>query len=168
MGSTAQILRPEKTAMTEEERVAEFLEIIAPLGFETSVKEYDMSVYMHPKDDLEKAVNVWVDQEDYPIFTINGKDYYCEVFYDFIWNDERHGPESMNSDMILAITAEYMKRYPDALFWFEWSSDDNMFLDKSDIDTIASQPFDPDWFGSYKSHLVSARVNGSFNDWTLK
>lgn len=33
MGSTAQILRPEKTAMTEEERVAEFLEIIAPLGF---------------------------------------------------------------------------------------------------------------------------------------
>ena len=167
MGSTAQILRPQKTAMTEEERVAEFLEIIAPLGFETSVEKYDWSVYMRPADDFDKGVRVWVDPEDYPIYKINGVDYYREVFYDFIWDDKRHGPESMNSDMILAITAEYMKKYPDALFQFEWSDDDNMFLDKSDIDTVNSQPFVPYWFGNFKSHLRSARLNQSYDDWTL-
>lgn len=167
MGSTAQILRPQKTAMTEEERVAEFLEIIAPLGFETSVEKYDWSVYMRPVDDFDKGVRVWVDQEYYPIYTINGTAYYREVFYDFIWDDERHGPESMNSDMILAITAEYMKKYPDALFQFEWSYDDNMFLDKRDIDTVVSQPFVPDWFGTFHSHLKSARLNQSCDDWTL-
>ena len=167
MGSTAQILRPQKTAMTLEERVSDFLEIISPLGFHTKVSKYDQAVYMAPEIDSEKGVNVWVDQEDYPIYKINGVDYYREVFYDFIWDDERHGPESMNSDMILAITAEYMKKYPVALFQFEWSSDDNMFLDKSDIDTVISQPFVPDWFGVFKSHLKFARVNKSSDDWTL-
>jgi hypothetical protein len=167
MGSTAQILRPHKTTMTTEERVADFLEIIRPLGYHTRVREYDWSIYMQPEIDSEKGVNVWVSQEDYPIYTINGVDYYREVFYDFIWDDERHGLESMNSDMILAITAKYMKKYPDALFQFEWSNDDNMFLDKSDIDTVISQPFVPDWFGVFQSHLKSARVNKSDDDWTL-
>ena len=106
MGSTAQILRPQKTAMTLEERVSDFLEIISPLGFHTKVSKYDQAVYMAPEIDSEKGVNVWVDQEDYPIYKINGVDYYREVFYDFIWDDKRHGPESMNSDMILAITAK--------------------------------------------------------------
>ncbi|HRR77249.1 MAG TPA: hypothetical protein P5191_10625 [Ruminococcus sp.] len=168
MGSSAQILRPQKTAMTTEERVAEFLKIIAPLGFETSVQKRDWSVYIRPVNDDEKGVNVWVSQKDYPIYTINGMDYYREVFYDFIWDDERHGPESMNSDMILAITAEYMKKYPDALFQYEWSNDDNMFLDKSDIDTVISQPFVPGWFGDFRSHLHSARLNKSCDDWTLE
>jgi hypothetical protein len=116
MGSTAQILRPHKTTMTTEERVADFLEIIRPLGYHTRVREYDWSIYMQREIDSEKGVNVWVSQEDYPIYTINGVDYYREVFYDFIWDDERHGLESMNSDMILVITAKYMKKYPDALF----------------------------------------------------
>lgn len=80
MGSTAQILRPQKTAMTEEERVAEFLEIIAPLGFETSVEKYDWSVYMRPADDFDKGVRVWVDQEDYPIYKINGVDTFVRYF----------------------------------------------------------------------------------------
>ena len=94
-------------------------------------------------------------------------DYYREVFYDWIWDDERHGPESMNSDMILAITAEYMKKYPDALFQFEWSGDDNMFLDKADIDNTVLQPFDPSWFGEVRSHLRSARVDKYGDEWTL-
>lgn len=87
--------------------------------------------------------------------------------YIWIWDDERHGPESMNSDMILAITAEYMKKYPDALFQFEWSGDDNMFLDKTDIDNTVLQPFDPSWFGEVRSHLRSARVDKYGDEWTL-
>ena len=59
------------------------------------------------------------------------------------------------------------KKYPDALFQFEWSDDDNMFLDKSDIDTVNSQPFVPYWFGNFKSHLRSARLNQSCDGWTL-
>ena len=167
MGSTAQILSPRKTILTLEERVADFLEIIRPLGFYTKVEKYDQAVYMAPEIDSEHAVHVWVDQEDYPIYTINGVDYYREVFYDWIWDDERHGPESMNSDMILAITAEYMKKYPDALFQFEWSGDDNMFLDKMDIDNTVLQPFNPSWFGDVRSHLRSARVDKYGDEWTL-
>lgn len=167
MSSTAEIIRPKKTSMTVEERVAEFIEIITPLGFETSVEKYNCSVYMRPVNNFDKGVHVWVNQEDHPIYTINGVNYYREVFYDFIWDDERHGTERINSDMILVITAEYMKKYPDALFQFEWSNDDNMFLDKRDIDTVISQPFVPAWFGKFKSHLRSTRLNESYDDWTL-
>ena len=168
MGSSAQILRPHKSEMTTGERVSEFLEIISPLGFQIKAEKNDRSVYMHPNGDDEKGVNLWVSREDHPIYTINGTDYYREVFFDFIWDDERYGPESMNSDMILAITAEYMKKYPDALFQYEWSCDDNMFLDKTDIDIVSSQPFVPDWFGEFRSHLHSARVNGACDEWTLE
>lgn len=167
MASTAQILRNSKTKLSEDERVKEFLEIIRSLKYDTKV-ESDNAIYMNPKGNYDKGVRVWVDQEDYPIYTINGKEYYREVFFDFIWNDQRHGIESMNSDMILAIVAEYLKKYPDALFQFEWSSDDNMFLDKTDIHTIISQPFRPDWFGEYKSHLRSSRVNEHYDDWNLE
>lgn len=74
----------------------------------------------------------------------------------------------MNSDMILAIVAEYLKKYPDGLFQYEWSHEDNMFLDKTDIDMILSQPFQPSWFGDYRSHLNSSRVNEYYVDWNLK
>ena len=165
MGASAQILRPHKTTMTLEERVAEFLEIVRPLGFHTRVKGNDMQVILQPEINSSKTVRVWVNQQDYPIFTINGVGYYCEVFYDYIWDDDV--PDSMNSDMILAITAEYMKKYPDALFQFEWADDDNKFLDKSDIDAIISQPFVSDWFVDAKSHLHSAEVNRKDDSWTL-
>ena len=112
MGSSAQILRPHKSEMTTGERVSEFLEIISPLGFQIKAEKNDRSVYMHPNGDDEKGVDLRVSREDHPIYTINGTDYYREVFFDFIWDDERYGPESMNSDMILAITAEYMKNTP--------------------------------------------------------
>lgn len=167
MASTAQIIRHYTTRLTDEERAKEFLEIIRPLGYVAKIK-YDDSVYMTPKENDEKAVHVWVDQEEYPLYTINGIDYYREVFFDWIWDDDRHGIESMNSDMILAIVREYMKKYPDALFEFEWSHEDNKFLDKTDIDTIASQPFDPEWFGEFKSHLTSSRADKRSDDWTLK
>ena len=76
-------------------------------------------------------------------------------------------PEKLNSDMILAITAAYMNKYPDALFNYEECSDDNMFLDKYDIDTVMARPFVPDWFRSFRGHLRSKPVNGSRTDWTL-
>ncbi len=167
MASTAQILRNCKTKLSEDERVKEFLEIIRSLVYDTKV-ESDNAIYMNPKTNYDKGVRVWVDQEDYPIYTINGKEYYREVFFDFIWDDERHGIESMNSDMILAIVAEYLKKYPDGLFQYEWSHEDNMFLDKTDIDMILSQPFQPSWFGDYRSHLNSSRVNEYYVDWNLK
>ncbi len=166
MASTAQILRNHRTELTEDERVKEFLEIISSLGYDTDV-EKDNAIYMKPKGSDEKGVRVWVDQEDYPIFTINGNDYYREVFFDFVWDDERHGIESMNSDMILEIVAEYLKKYPDAYFNYEWSKDDNMFMDIIDLETLKSQPFQPGWFYLFKSHLNSSRVNKYYDEWTL-
>ena len=79
MASTAQILRNSKTKLTEDERVKEFLEIIRSLKYDTKV-ESDNAIYMNPKGNYDKGVRVWVDQEDYPIYTINGKEYYREVF----------------------------------------------------------------------------------------
>lgn len=152
MASTAQIVRNNKTKMSTAERVREFFEIIHPLGF-VSDEEADSAIYMTPDEEAEKGVRVWVDQEDYPIYTINGADYYREVFFDFIWDDERHGIESMNSDMILAIVAEYMKKYPDALFKYEWSSHESPFFDRSDIEAVISQSFQPGWYYLFKSHL---------------
>ena len=166
MGSSAEIYRKYISGATEAELVQEFFDIVAPLGYDTEA-EGNYGIYMTPKDNSDKAVRVWVDQEKYPDYSINGEDHYCVVFYDFVWDDERHGIESMNSDMILAITAEYMKKYPDALFHFEWCGEDTMFLDKTDIDTIMSQPFQPDWFYSFKSHRISSRVNKSRDDWSL-
>ncbi len=166
MASTAQILRNHKTQLTEDERVKEFLEIISPLGYDTNV-ESDNAVYMNPKD-AEKGVRVWVDQEVYPIYSINGKEYYREVFFDFVWDDERHGIESMNSDMILDIVKEYMKKYPDTLFNYEWSDEPSPFLDKADIDIVASQLFKPNWFYSYRSHLHGKALDKSHSEWILE
>ena len=166
MASTAQILRNHRTELTEYERVEEFLEIISSLGYDTDV-EKDNAIYMKPKGCDDKGVRVWVDQEDHPIFTINGNDYYREVFFDFVWDDERHGIESMNSDMILIIVAEYLKKYPDAYFNYEWSNDDNMFMDIIDFDLLRSQPFQPGWFYLFKSHLHSSRVNEYYDEWRL-
>lgn len=166
MASTAQILRNHRTELTEYERVEEFLGIISSLGYDTDV-EKDNAIYMKPKGCDDKGVRVWVDQGDHPIFTINGNDYYREVFFDFVWDDERHGIESMNSDMILIIVAEYLKKYPDAYFNYEWSNDDNMFMDIIDFDLLRSQPFQPGWFYLFKSHLHSSRVNEYYDEWRL-
>ena len=149
MGTSAMIYRNQKSGLTEAELVKEFLEIISPLGFDTEV-ESDNGIYMNPSGNHHKAVRVWVDQNDNPDdpdYSINGEKYYEVVFFDFIWDADRHGIESMNSDMILAITAEYMKKYPDAIFYCEAN-----LLDKTDIDTLMLQPFQPDWFRFFKSH----------------
>ncbi len=167
MASTAEIVRNNKTKMNIDERVREFFEIIQPLGFDAH-EESDNAIYMNPNGNYEKGVRVWVDQEDYPMFTVNGKEYYCEVFFDFIWDDERHGIESMNSDMILAITAEYMKKYPDALFQYEWSSDESPFFDKRDIETIISQPFQPGWYYLFRSHLHVKALDKYHDKWILE
>ncbi|MDE6780684.1 MAG: hypothetical protein K2J40_04395 [Ruminococcus sp.] len=167
MASTAEIVRNNKTKMSTAERVREFFEIIHPLGFD-ACEESDSAIYMKPNGNNEKGVRVWVDQKDYPIFTINGEEYYREVFFDFIWDDERHGIESMNSDMILAITAEYMKKYPDALFNYEWSSDESPFFDKRDIETIISQPFQPGWYYLFRSHLHVKALDQYHDKWILE
>ena len=146
MGRSAQIFNNQKSTLTEDELVKEFLEIIRPLGFDIEV-ESDNGIYMNPRGNFDKGVRVWVDQSDEPLDSINGEDYYEVVFFDFIWDDERHGIQSMNSDMILAITAEYMKKYPDAIFHCEAN-----LMDKTDIDTLVSQPFQPSWFYLFKSH----------------
>lgn len=167
MASTAQIIRNNKTKMSIAERVTEFLEIICPLGFETCI-ESDDAIYMNPVGNYEKGVRVWIDQEDYPMFTINGKKYYSEVFFDFVWDDERHGTEHMNSDMILAITAEYMKKYPDALFQYEWYSNESPFFDNIDIETIISQPFQPNWYYFFRSHLHGKSLDKYNDNWILE
>ena len=146
MGRSAQIFNNQKSTLTEDELVKEFLEIIRPLGFDIEV-ESDNGIYMNPRGNFDKGVRVWVDQSDEPLDSINGEDYYEVVFFDFIWDDERHGIQSMNSDMILAITAEYMKKYPDAIFHCEAN-----LMDKTDIETLVSQPFQPSWFYLFKSH----------------
>ena len=162
MASTAQILRPIRTQITTDERVKEFLDIILPLGFDIEV-ERDKAIYMKPKDDDEKWVRVWVNQEKHPIYSINDKEYYREVLFDFIWDDE-----GMNSDMILVIVAEYMKKYSDALFNYEWSNEDNMFLDKCDISNVLSQPFQPGWYYILKSHLTSIKLGKNDYKWKLE
>ena len=162
MSSSAQILRNNKTELTEYERINEFLKIITPIGYDTDI-ESDNAIYIKPKDNNEKGVRIWVEQEDYPIYLINGKEYYREVFFEFVWDDE-----SVNSDMILVITAEYMKKFPDALFQYEGRRDDSMFMDKTDIDTLISQPFQPSWFYLHKSHLNSSRVNVYDREWILE
>ena len=167
MGSTAQIIRADRPQMSEDECVSEFLEIIRPLGFLTKV-ESDNAIYMRPENDSEKGVRVWVDPEEGTIYSINAKKYYRTVFFDFIWDDERHGIEDMNSDMILSIVAEYMKKYPEALFDYEWSLGDSAFMDKTDIENVLLQPFKPDWFGTYKSHLNSRRLNDFYSEWILE
>ncbi|MDE6670867.1 MAG: hypothetical protein K2K16_01580 [Ruminococcus sp.] len=167
MASTAQIVRNNKTKMSTAERVIEFFEIIRPLGFDAH-EESDNAIYMNPVGNYEKGVRVWVDQEDYPMFTVNGKKYYREVFFDFIWDDERHGTESMNSDMILAITAEYMKKYPDALFQYEWYSNESPFFDKIDIETIISQPFHSGWYYLFMSHLHVKSSDKYHDKWILE
>ena len=146
MGRSAQIFNNQKSTLTEDELVKEFLEIIRPLEFDIEV-ESDNGIYMNPRGNFDKGVRVWVDQSDEPLDSINGEDYYEVVFFDFIWDEERHGIQSMNSDMILAITAEYMKKYPDAIFHCEAN-----LMDKTDIDTLVSQPFQPSWFYLFKSH----------------
>ena len=146
MGRSAQIFNNQKSTLTEDELVKEFLEIIRPLGFDIEV-ESDNGIYMNPRGNFDKGVRVWVDQSDATLDSINGEDYYEVVFFDFIWDEERHGIQSMNSDMILAITAEYMKKYPDAIFHCEAN-----LMDKTDIDTLVSQPFQPSWFYLFKSH----------------
>ena len=65
----------------------------------------------------------------------------------------------MNSDMIFVIVAEYLKKYPDAYFHYEWSNKENMFMEKNDINMLKSQLFQPGWFYLFKSHLNSSRVN---------
>lgn len=167
MGRSAEIYIKHKSEATEAELIRDFLEIVTPLGYDTSAVG-SHEVYMAHKENPDKAVRVWVHQDKYKAYTINGEDYYLVVFYDFIWDDERHGIEFMNSDMILAITAEYMKKYPDALFHYEWSKEDSMFMDKTDIDSIMLQTFQPVWFFLYKSHRISSRVNNSHDDWTLR
>ena len=166
MGSSAQIFKKQKSELTEAELVKEFLEMIAPLGYDIE-DEGDHGIYMTYKDTYDKAVRVWVDQYDEPLYSINGEGFYEVVFFDFVDDDKRYGPEGMNSDMILAITAEYMKKYPDAVFKHEGSTEDSMFLDKTDIDTLMSQPFQPSWFYLFKSHRISSRVNDSRDDWIL-
>lgn len=165
MGSSAQIFRDQKPALTEDELVQEFLQIIAPLGYDTEI-EQDNGIYITQKDNYDKAVRVWVDPYEEPLYSVNGTAYYEAVFFDFVDDDKRYGPEHTNSDMILAITAEYMKTYPDALFHYEGSDEDSMFFDQTDIDTFLSQPFQPGWFYLAKSHRVSKRVNDSRHDWT--
>ena len=164
MAQTAQIIRGVRNEMTTEEFTEHFLEIIRPLDYEVS--GLGDSIYLKVKDDpIDKeggrGVRVSLGT-NCPSFVINRVTQYADVFFDFLWDDERHGPESMNSDMILAITAEYMKHYPDALFHAEWY----LVLDKVDIDRIASQPFDPGWFYRYQSHLHITDDEGP-GDWII-
>lgn len=169
MGQSAQILRNNKTKMSTAERVKEFFEIIHPLGFFARETD-DGEIHVKPDEEARRGVWLWVDQEDYPIYTINGADYYREVFFDFVWDDKAHGIESMNSDIVLAIVAEYMKKYPDALFdacevcSYESKSP---FFDKSDIEAIISQPFQPGWTYLFKSHLHQKEL-GRWDMWSLE
>ena len=147
-------MRPVENKMTSEAFLEHFLEIIRPLDYK--VVDNGSAIYLKPKDDP-------IDQEGFRgisvilprdrSFIVNKVQYYCNVYFEFIWDDERHEPEDMNSDMALAIINEYMKAYPDALFHYEGNPDENMFMYKADIDTILSKPFIPGWYSLYQSHL---------------
>lgn len=164
--TSGQIMRPVENKMTEQEFRAHFLEIIRPLHY--TVLDHGNVMYLKPKDDKECARGISLYLSGDRSFIINNVQYYCDVYFEFIWDDERYEPEDMNSDMALAITNEYMKVYPDALFHYEGSADDSMFMDKTDIDAIISKPFIPGWYYLYKTHLSISRVNKYGDEWTIK
>lgn len=167
--TSAQIIRSVENKMNDEEFREHFLEIIRPLDYE--VIDNGATMYLKPKDDpIDKegfrGISVMLSGDR--SFIVNTVQQYCDVYFEFIWDDERHEPEDMNSDMALAIVNEYMKVYPDALFHYEGSADDSMFMDKADIDMIVSKPFIPGWYYLYKSHLNISRANKYGDEWTLK
>ena len=169
MGSCGQIVGKYISSKTTKDYVKEFLEIISPLGYDIDY-DGDDEIYMRPAKDSERGVRVWISEKGYDdydsfIYIVNEVRFFRRVFFDFVWDDERHGIESMNTDMVLAITAEYMKKYPDALFHYEWISEESYFLDKSDIETIILKPFDPRWIYTQKSHIHWKEQNNSYS-WT--
>ncbi len=150
--TSGQLMRAVGNEMTAEEFMAHFLEIIRPLDYEV-LDHGQCYVYLKPPPhDKECARGISVMLTSEPTFIVNQVQQYCYIYFEFIWDDERHEPEDMNSDMALAITNEFMKVYPDSLFHYEDSADDNMFMDKTDIDAIISQPFEPGWYYLHKTH----------------
>ena len=56
--------RNRKSELTVAELVKDFLEIIAPLGYDTTViREHE--IYMSHKENPDKAVRLWADQPDW-------------------------------------------------------------------------------------------------------
>ena len=95
--------------MTAEEFMAHFLEIIRPLDYEV-LDHGQCYVYLKPPPhDKECARGISVMLTSEPTFIVNQVQQYCYIYFEFIWDDERHEPEDMNSDMALAITNDFMK-----------------------------------------------------------
>lgn len=159
MGSSAQLLRNEVPERDNAVCVSDFIEIIRLLGFQFEYEE-DVALYIW-REERWKGIRVYLDQEEYPIYTINGDDYYREAYFEMICHDE----ESMNSDMLLAIVMEYMKKYPDSLFHSEGHKEP--FFDKKDIEAVAAKPFHPGWYYLMNTHLQSEALNRFLSQWTI-
>lgn len=160
MGSSAQLLRKELPQRDDDKCVNDFIEIIRPLGFQFEHEDHTALYIWH--EERWKGVRVYLGQEEYPTYTINGDDYYCIAYFEAIYNDE----EVINSDMLLAMVMEYMKKYPDSLFHSEDHKEP--FFDKKDIEAVAAQPFQPGWYYLMNTHLQSEALDRFLDKWSTK
>lgn len=124
------------------------------------------------KDELWISPIFYVDlEDDYPIATVNGENYYRAVYIDCItsfdpedFDPEEELPENievLREDIIMKAVTEFMERYPDSLFYVTGAAP---FYDKQDIDRAAAMPLKKEWYYELETHLKIEEL-GSKNGW---
>lgn len=174
MSSCIQLWRKTSPHMTDEECAGEFIKIMRPFGFHiTQHKSNITQIYLsRSKDELWISPIFYVDlEDDYPIATVNGENYYRAVYIECIGSFDRSDfdsgedvPEDVNlikADIIMKAVTAFMGKYTDSLFYV---TDGTPFYDKQDIDRAASQPLKEEWFFGLESHLNTEYL-GSENGW---
>ena len=149
MGSSMHLNRKYIPKRPRETVIRELADMVEPLGIKI-IYESAASLYLWRQTDIEgvhKGIRVYADTAKENKYPEPFGMYYREIFFEAVYDDD----EVMNSDLLLEMTAAYMKKYPDTLLLGECSP--YLYYDKQDIDAVMAQPFRADWYYMTKSHI---------------
>lgn len=146
MGSSMYLNRKLIPKRPRADVICEFTGMISSLGIQFEYEnEHTLYLWKHSRPN---GIRVYVDTAEPVDYPEPFGRYYREVFFDAVYHDE----DSVNTDLLLEITAAYMQKYPDALLFGEECSP-YLYYDKEDIDAVTAKSFDKDWFYLTKSHI---------------
>ena len=143
MGSSVYFERKYIPIRPVEEIVYEFVNIIKSIDINYEY-ENETTLYLW-KNIRHNGIRVYISSAE-KIEEVLGI-YYREIFFDAVYDDN----DCLNSDLLLEITVEYMKKYPDTLLFGECSN--YMYYDKQDILSVLEKPFFKEWYYLTESHI---------------
>lgn len=126
MGSSIYLNRKLIPKRLRADVICEFTGMISSLGIQFEYEnEHTLYLWKHSRPN---GIRVYVDTAEPVDYPEPFGRYYREVFFDSIYNDE----DSVNTDLLLEITATYMQKY---------------------IDAVTAKTFDKEWLCLTKSHI---------------